>query len=205
MGTVQYVGRSSEGKDYRNSALGPRIPARKLALAQCVNGLMCNGHFRKPLLGSGLTHHSQDLKKKKKATGKSKFSRFRKKKKSGSPFQITPVLLHSLPPALQQKSGTSKSSLNAKPAGHSSHGQFSMKGGGGAGSFITMPAARRHSVARARPRSLQHRTAERVKGRPLLGKEVPALKWEGDTRRLTSEDLIPKVGTPRRNRECSCM
>lgn len=65
MGTVQYVGRSSEGKDYRNSALGPRIPARKLALAQCVNGLMCNGHFRKPLLGSGLTHHSQDLKKKK--------------------------------------------------------------------------------------------------------------------------------------------
>lgn len=65
MGTVQYVGRSSEGKDYRNSALGPRIPATKLALAQCVNGLMCNGHFRKPLLGSGLTHHSQDLKKKK--------------------------------------------------------------------------------------------------------------------------------------------
>lgn len=79
MGTVQYVGRSSGGKDYRNSALGPRIPARKLALAQCVNGLMCNGHFRKPLLGSGLTHHSQDLKKKK-ATGKSKFSRFKKKK-----------------------------------------------------------------------------------------------------------------------------
>lgn len=67
MGTVQYVGCSSGGKDYRNSALGPRIPARKLALAQCVNGLMRNGHFRKPLLGSGLTHHSQDLKKKKKS------------------------------------------------------------------------------------------------------------------------------------------
>lgn len=73
MGTGQYVERSSEGKDYRHSALGPRIPSRKLALAQCVNGSMCNGHFGKPLLGSGLTHHSQDFFKKRQL-GKANFS-----------------------------------------------------------------------------------------------------------------------------------
>lgn len=47
--------------------------------------------------------------------------------------------------------------------------------------------------------------AERVKGRPLLGKEVPARNCGRDTRRLTSVDPIPEVGARRRNGVCSCM
>lgn len=81
MGTVQYVGRSSGGKDYRNSALGPRIPARKLALAQCINGLMCNGHFQKTTVRkwthTSLTRFKEE---KKKQLGKANSPDLKKKK-----------------------------------------------------------------------------------------------------------------------------